>query len=140
MNNMKAIKTFKGHIVSAHPYQNDASHHTDFRTTVTGKIIEKINVPYKTSKGTVPMTGYLMLASNNQVRTILSKDIIKYWSDVGFSDIKFSLLQIAECLESNRFQKEKGSTGQAKICLVKVMEALEILEKAEIKEGKLELA
>ena len=125
---MKAIKTFKGHIVSAYPYRNEAAHHTDFRNTITGKIIEKINVPYRTTKGTIPITGYLLLASNNQVKTILSKDIIKYWSDVGFNDIKFSLLQIADALGSNSYSNLDNKTAKADDCLAKVLEALEHLE------------
>ena len=95
---MEAVKNIKGHIVSAYPYVGNGSEETDYKTTATGKIIEKINVPYRSSKSMIPVTAYLMLTSDNTIRTILSKDIIKYWADDDFNEIKFSMLQIANAL------------------------------------------
>ncbi len=85
----------KGNIVSAHGNNTRAQTNNGI---IIGKVIEKINIPFKSYKGFIPVTGYVLMDRENRISTILGRDIIKCWADDTCDEVKFSLMQVANAL------------------------------------------
>lgn len=135
---MESDKSIRGQIVSAHPYVSGESCFTDYGRTVTGKVVEEVEVPYAAGGKTISVSGIMLMCFGNQVQTALAKDVVRHWPGNGLRGIRFTLLQIAETLETRHYLSDNIDRSRRRKCLESVLKAIESLDAEQA--GNLQLA